>query len=239
MASPLDFAVFLTGLLLEIVVVVCVCYRRLNLSLYHPIGFYMLCSALTSCGDYYFLQRFGIHSDVYAYFYFYSDALLTILLFWIIIHFYQQAFEELKVSRVIRFGAVALLIFTAAFSYVTVRRNQDHLHGHFVIELSQNLYFVGVVLTYLLWGTILKLKETRARLVQFVLALGIYFSGSTVAYALRNILHGPVPGTVDLLLAWIPPVMCVWLSIAWAYAFVKVPEHSRLITAQIEARATT
>ena len=235
MASPLDFAIFLLGLLLEITVVVCVCYRRANLSLYFPIGFYMFCSALASCGDYYFLQHFGADSRVYAYFYFYSDALLTILLFWIVIHFYQQAFEELKVSRVIRVGAVALLVFTAAFSYRTVSRNQDHLTDRFVIELSQNLYFVGVVLTYLLWGTILKLKETRARLVQFVLALGIYFSGSAVAYALRNILHG----SADHLLAWIPSVMCVWLTVAWAYAFMKVPEHSRLLTAQIEARATT
>ena len=236
MASSLDFAVFLLGLLLEVAVVVCVCAKRTNLSLYFPVGFYMLCSALVSCGDYYFLQHFGVRSKAYAYFYFYSDALLTILLFWIVIHFYQQAFAELNVNRYIRVGAVALLAFTAAFSYFTVRRNQDHLTDRFVIELSQNLYFVGVVLTYMLWGTILKLKETRARLVQFVLALGVYFSGSAVAYALRNMLH---PGSADQLLAWIPTIMCAWLTIAWAYAFVKVPEESRLVTAQLKARATT
>jgi hypothetical protein len=235
MASPLDFAVFVLGLLLEVLVLVCVCSRRMNLSLYFPVAFYMLCSMLVSCGDYYFLQHFGTSSVVYAYFYFYSDALLTILLYWIVIHFYQQAFDELKVNRYIRGGAVALLLFTAVFSYFTVRRNQDHLTDRFVIELSQNLYFVGVVLTYLLWGTILKLKETRARLVQFVLALGIYFSGSAVAYALRNILHG----SADMLLAWIPSIMCIWLEVAWVYAFVKVPEDSRLITAQLEAGATT
>jgi hypothetical protein len=234
MASPIDFAAFLLGLLLEIVVVVCVCYRRVNLYRYFPIGFYMLASILVSCGDYYILQQFGQGSSAYAYFYFYSDALLTILLFWTVIHFYQQAFDELKVNKYIRGGAIALLLFTAIFSYLTVRRNQDHLTGRFVIELSQNLYFVGVVLTYLLWGTILKLKETRARLVQFVLALGIYFSGSAVAYALRSFLHG----STEHLLAWIPSVMYVWLSVAWAYAFVKVPEDSRLITAQLETGTT-
>ena len=36
-------------------------------------------------------------------------------------------------------------------------------------------YFVGVVLTYLLWGAILKLRETRTRLIQLVLALGDLF----------------------------------------------------------------
>ena len=58
---------------------------------------------------------------------------------------------------------------------------------HFVVDLSQNLYFVGLVLTYVLWGAILKLRETRTRLIQLVLSLGVYFSLFAANYAIRNL----------------------------------------------------
>ena len=76
------------------------------------------------------------------------------------------------------------------FSYAVVHQNRTHLTTHFVVEMSQNVYFVGVVLTYLLWGAILKLHETRTRLIQLVLALGIYFSADAGSYALRNLFPG-------------------------------------------------
>ena len=39
----------------------------------------------------------------------------------------------------------------------------------------------------MLWGAILKLRETRVRLIELVLALGIYFSADAMTYALRNL----------------------------------------------------
>ena len=225
--------VCLIGFLLEVGVVVCVLCRR-NLYRYFPLGLYMLFSALTTVGGYSCISNFGYSSSAYVYFYYYSDALMTVLMFWVVIHFYGQAFDELKVSKVIRTGAIFLLALTALFSYVVVNRNKDHLSGRFVIELSQNLYFVGVVLTYLLWGTILKLKETRARLVQLVLALGIYFSGIAVAYAFQNLFPRVGAG----LLGWVPTIMSAWLPLAWIYTFIKIPEESKVFTAQLEAKAT-
>jgi len=63
---------------------------------------------------------------------------------------------------------------TAWFSYAVVNQSSARMLTHFVYELSQNLYFIGLVLTYALWGVILKLRETRALLVQLVLSLGVY-----------------------------------------------------------------
>lgn len=232
MAKPIIIAVSAMGFLLEIGVVVCMLFYK-SLLRYFPLGFYMLCSAITTVGCYSCISNFGYTSKAYVYFYYYSDALMTVLMFWVVIHFYRQAFDELRVSKIIRAGAVFLLISTALFSYIVVNKNKDHLTDRFVIELSQNLYFIGVVLTYLLWGTILKLRETRARLVQLVLALGIYFSGTAAAYALRNLF----PGFGGSLFGWVPILMSTWLAVAWMYTFVKVPEESRVATAQIEARA--
>ena len=95
--------------------------------------------------------------------------------------------------------------------------------------MGQNLYFVGVVLTYLLWGAILKLRETRTRLIQLVLALGVYFSATAGTYALRNLF----PALQDHFLHWIPPVVGLWLPMAWAYTFARVTDDARLATARL------
>lgn len=132
-----------------------------------------------------------------------------------------------------------LLGATALFSYLVVRQhlavdpNSDHMTSRVVVELGQNLYFVGVVLTYLLWGAVLKLHETRARLIQLVLALGIYFSADAAAYSLRNLFPVLEAGV----LKWIPPLASIWLPLAWSYTFTLIPEEARLATARLVARA--
>ena len=52
-----------------------------------------------------------------------------------------------------------MLAGTALFTYSVVAQSSAKLVTHFVVELSQNLYFVGLVLTYVLWGAILKLRD--------------------------------------------------------------------------------
>jgi hypothetical protein len=222
----------LAGFLLEIYVVVYSLYKKDFLQNL-PINFYMLCEAAVTCGLYVCMRRFGRNSPTYGYYYYYTDSLLTILMFWVIIRFYQQVFREMRVSRYLRRAAVLLLLATAGFSYAVVHQNRSHLTSRFVAEMGQNLYFVGVVLTYLLWGTILKLRETRTRLVQQVLALGVYFSATAGSYAIGNLFpHLYMPFLLYLL-----PAVGLWLPAAWAYTFTNVPEDSRLRTATLLARA--
>ncbi|HKW89977.1 MAG TPA: hypothetical protein VJN21_14595, partial [Candidatus Acidoferrales bacterium] len=80
-----------------------------------------------------------------------------------------------------------------------------------------------------LWGAILKLRETRTRLVQLVLALGIFFSADAATYALRNLF----PTFQGEFLKFIPPLLGAFLPLAWAYTFTKIPEEARLLTARL------
>jgi hypothetical protein len=228
MLGPVDYALWCLGFLAEIYLVVCAVRNRDWLR-YFPLIFYILCDAVVTFGLYYCVHHFGFTSSKYVYFYYYSDSSLTLLLFWVIIQFYLQVFEEMGASDYIRGAAAILIIATAVFSYAVVHQNRTHLTSRFVVELGQNFYFVGVVLTYLLWGAILKLRETRMRLIQLVLALGIYFSVDAGTYALRNLF----PGLQPSILRWIPPMMGVWLPMAWAYTMTKVPEDSRLAPAEL------
>src|SRR6202167_536888 len=232
MLGPLDYMIWLIGFLVEIGVVVYLITRKQAFR-YFPICFYMLCDALVTWGQYYCVHHFGFESTTYVYFYYYTDSLLNVLMFWVIIKFYQETFAEMGVSKYIRGAAVMLILLTAVFSYAVVHQNRTHLTSHFVVEIGQNFYFVGVVLTYLLWGAILKLRETRTRLIQLVLALGVYFSATAAAYALRNLF----PSLQPAVLRWVPPIVGVWLPAAWAFTMMKVSEDARLVTSHLLARA--
>ncbi len=189
----------------------------------------MLADFLVSVGRFAIFVRYGFTSSEYMYFYYYSDAVATILLYFSVMCLYQLVFEQMGVSKYLRGASIVLLAGTAWFSYMVVNQHTTQFTTRFVVELSQNLYFVGVVLTYLLWGAVLKLRETRTRIIQLILALGIYFSASAGAYALRNL----VPGLE--LAKFIPPLMGTFLPLAWAYTFLRISEEARLATARLAA----
>src|SRR5271156_11043 len=232
MLSRIDYAIWIVGFLVEVGAVVCFLIYRGFLR-YIFLNIYLLAATLVTVGQYLCIKKFGWSSVEFWYYYYYSESLLTILLFFVIIQFYDRVFEELQASRYVRRGAIVLIGATALFSYLVIRANQGHLMSRFVVELGQNLYFVGVVLTYLLWGAILKLRETRTRLIQLVLALGVYFSATAGTYALRNLF----PGLQESFLRWVPPLIGTWLPLAWAYTFSKIPEEARLATARLMVRA--
>ncbi len=222
----------LLGVIAEVYVVVCLLYRR-NFLRELAISSYMVAAALVTGGLVICIMRFGVASLTYKYYYYYSDSLLTVLMFWVIIRFYREVFQEMHASRYVQIGAVLLLLATAFFSFLVVTQNRDHLTSRFVVELGQNLYFVGLVLTYLLWGAILKVRESRMRLIQLVLALGVYFSSSAATYAIRHLF----PDLYMPFLRYVLPAVGTWLPLAWAYTFTKVPGDARLAAGALLARA--
>jgi hypothetical protein len=213
--------------LLEVVVVVCAVakgtFRR-----YLILNLYMAASVLISIGRYRILSHYGYSSSEYLYFYYYSDALLTIFLYFALTSLYAHVFSDLSASRLVRLGAVLLLAGTALFSYGVVQQSNAKLITHFVLELSQNLYFVGLVLTYVLWAAIMKLRESRTQLVQLVLSLGVYFSLFAATYALTNL----YPAKRAVFLSFVQLFGFV-LPLAWAYAFWKLNDNDRMRPARL------
>lgn len=229
MLGPFDYALGILSFLAEAYVVVCL-FTSKNSLRYFSLNVYMLAAVGATVGQLIALRHFGVTSQVYGYVYYYTDALLTIALFFVIMSFYQQVFHQMGVGRYVRWASIFLLSATALFSYLVVRRMPSHhLTNRFVVEMSQNLYFVGVVLTYLLWGAVVKLRETRTRLIQLVLALGIFFSSDAACYALRNLF----PSLEPSFLKWVPPLAGTFLPLAWAYTFTKISEGARLETARV------
>lgn len=199
------------------------CARR-----YLTINLYLAACTIVLFTRYYILYLHGLLSSEYIYFYYYSDALLTIGLYFTLMGLYATVFEEMKAQQYLRFFTILLLIGTAGFSYAVVQQSGPRLITRYVVEMSQNLYFVGVVLTYILWGAILKLREMRSRVIQLVLSLGVYFSAFAGNYALRNLYP-------QLHFVWesVPPVLGCLLPLSWAYAFWRIPEDARLAPSRL------
>lgn len=226
MPGSVGYTIWVLGSLLELSVVVCALARH-TFRRYLCLNLYMLSSVVVSLARYHILSDYGLRSSQYLYAYYYSDAVLTIFLYLALITLYLQVFDEMKVEKYVRLAALLLLAGTALFSYAVVQQSSHRMVTNFVYELSQNLYFVGLVLTYVLWGAILKLRETRLQLIQLVLSLGVYFSAFAATFACTNMLHS---------LPWLPYIQqlvgCL-LPAAWAYAFYRLSPETRMAPARL------
>jgi hypothetical protein len=228
MPGPLSSFIWLIGTALELAFVVC-SIRRKAFFRYFFLNLYFLGAIATDAARYLILAHFGFYSREYKYAYYFTDVLLTLALYVALISLYSHVFGELQFGKYVRLTALLLLLGTALFSYAVAAQSSERLATDFAYQLSQNLYFVGLVLTYILWGAILKLRETRARVVQFVLALGIYFSAYAASYAFYNL--ASKFGVVSFL----GPALGCLLPLSWTFTMWRHSEDSRLVTAQLVA----
>jgi hypothetical protein len=226
-----EHSIWITAIVLEAGVAVCALFRR-DFLRYISIVIYMFAASAVDYSAYLCVQKYGSSSHQYYFLYHYSESLMAILMYSVIIQFYLRVFSEMKLSRFVQGAAFTLLAGTAVISYLVVRQNRAALSLHFVMELGQNLHFVGVVLIYLLWGALLKLKETQRQLVHLVLELGIYFGLTAGTYALRNLFPNLYP-----FVRWMLPIIGLWLPAAWGYTIVRLPKESRLAMSELTAKA--
>ncbi len=224
MLGPIDYSMWSAGFLVEICCVVCLLKKR-AFTRHFTLVLYLCASIAVGVGRYTIMGTSGFTSVAYYYFYFYSDAVLTICLYFVLMSLYAHVFSEMGVTQLVRGGAMLLLAGTVWISYHMVATSSDRLVTRFVFELSQNLYFVGVVLTYLLWGAMMKLRENRTHLMQLVLSMGVYFSAFAGSYALWNMYPNAI------VWRYFFHLVAMWLPLSWAYTFMKVPEDARIATA--------
>lgn len=228
MPGPIGLLIWFLGLALELAFVVCSLTRK-SFVQYLFLNLYFIFSLISSASRFLVLRTFGLDSVQYMYCYYYSDLVLTLALFVALISLYVRVFGELKVGPYLYYVAMLVLLGTAIFSYAIVDQSSERLSTRFAYELSQNLYFVGLVLTYILWGAVMKLKETRTRVVQFILSLGLYFSAYAACYALVNMAE--MVGVVQ----YVSPALGCLLPLAWTMTITRNSEESRLATAQLVA----
>src|ERR1700737_2964238 len=130
MLGPVDYLLLLVDLLVEVGCLVCLLKKR-AFSQHFTIVLYLCASIAVGIGRYSIIATAGFNSNAYLYFFYYSDALLTICLYFILMSLYAQVFAEMGISKLLRGGAMLLLACTTAISYHMVATSEDKLVTHF------------------------------------------------------------------------------------------------------------
>src|SRR5260370_750411 len=123
--GPVDYLLLLVDVFVEICCVVCLLKKR-ALSQHFTLVLYLCASIAVGIGRYGVIATVGLFSDAYIYFYYYSDALLTICLYFILMSLYSHVFSEMGISKFVRAGALLLLAGTAGISYHMVAASRLH-----------------------------------------------------------------------------------------------------------------
>jgi hypothetical protein len=178
------------------------------------LNFYLLLSVTISIGRYAVLSYFGYVSSVYAYFYFFSDALLAVFLFLSICELSMR----LVGTRMPR-GRVALLsagtLFAAAFfSFSAESSSGLRVTTRFVYGLSQNIFFACGFAIVLLWAWKLRNDPDDRIAARFVGVLSVYFSLFFLSYGASHLApHASGPDSLF-------PMIGAWLPLGCAFALV-------------------
>ena len=196
-----------------------VCLRQKVFRRYVFVNLYILVSAAHTLGTLYFIHYYGYRSITYFYFYYTGDAVGSMIGYLLIASFFDQLLRDSAFRPYIRPTLGIFFIMVVGISALFVWRNYSTLYSSFLIELQQNMFFVGVLLTFLLWLSMNYLRAESRRFVLLVSGLGIYFSAHAVNYALQFLSSGLKNG-----LTMVPPLAYTLMVALWLYTFWRVPE---------------
>ncbi|MBI4461780.1 MAG: hypothetical protein HY653_02635 [Acidobacteria bacterium] len=196
-----------------------VCLRQQLFYRYFLLNLYLIVSTIFTLATQYLIHTAGYTSIEYFYFYYTGDAIGTIVGYLAIASLFDQMLRHSILSRYVRPTLGIFFLLVVVISGVFISRSVDHLYSRFVIEFQQNMYFVGVLLTFLLWLSMSYLGAETRRFALLVSGLGIYFAAHACNYAARFLF----PGMADLATR-IPPLAYNLMILVWFYTFLRIPE---------------
>jgi hypothetical protein len=226
MLGPFDFVVWLAGFLAEVFVLAWATHDR-TLLRHRALLVYVAALAADEILSFVILWRYGFTSNEYVYYYYDSDAALTLLMFLAIMGLCARIFREQARSGWIRSVTLTILATVALYAAAITAMKHQVLATHFAGEFCGGLYFTGMVLTYVVWVLLLSRRDPRLRLVLLVSAFGVYFGGQSAASALRSLF--PLLTGVH----YLGPLMGAFLPLSLAYTFSKVSEEARIPLEQL------
>jgi len=165
------------------------------------------------------LHHYGLASSEYLYAYYYSDAILTLLLSAIIFRLWTRILPFRKRKSVPFHPVWIFFAATILFAYAMVHQAETKLLTRFVVELSQDLYAADLFLVVILWVAILRKKLDESAEVKLVWVLVITFTSMFVTYYSRQI--APSANAVIVL----PQMAHLWLVVGLAFSTLWDDSH--------------
>ncbi|MFQ5926488.1 MAG: hypothetical protein ACE5MH_03545 [Terriglobia bacterium] len=199
-----------------------VCLRQKCFLRYALLNLYLLVSAVFTLGCWYFIQTYGYESAAYFYFYFTGDVIGTTIAYLVVASLFDQMFRQSIFRDYVRPTLAIFFFLVVGVSALAISRSISQfssVYTVFVTEFEQNMYFVGVLLTFLLWLSMMYLGAETRRFVLLVSGLGIYFTAHAASYAAIFLFR-----SVDPIATRALPIAYNLMVLVWLYAFLVVPE---------------
>ena len=183
------------------------------------LNLYLVVNAAFSLGCYYIRSLYGYESTQYFYFYYTGDALQNLVGYLLIGSLFDALLRGSVFRQYLRPTLAITFLLIVGISARFLESSLNHFYSNFIYEFQQNMYFIGVLLTFLLWISMSYLRVESRRFVLLVSGLGIYFSSHAATYALQFLTP-----RLDAIAMKIPPLAyCLMVSL-WLYTFLCVPE---------------
>lgn len=222
MVSVLDVVLAIGGHLLALGVVGVSLYRH-SFRRYLYLNLYAIALLVVDLLRYVVLNAYGFKSMYYFWAFYLSDALLSVLLYLLILSFFDVVFSESSLRETVRIsllGAFALLSF---ISYISISSSVKQFYSRLTIEFQQNMYFASVVLAVLLCMSLAYLRVRNPQLSMLIGGLGVLATLQAASYALQNIILAKSFGEVVRLMSAISTAAMLGI---WCYALAKLPTTS-------------
>lgn len=199
-------------------VVVCV-YKKCFLR-YFLLNLYILSGVVFTLATQYVLHTFGYTSVEYFYLYFTGDVIVTTICYLTLASFFDQMFRQSIFRQYVRPTLGIFFLLVVGVSALAISRNISNFYSAFVLEFQQNMYFVGVLLTFLLWLSMMYLGAETRRFALLVSGMGIYFTAHAATYAATFLF-----ASVEPIAARVLPLAYSLRALVWLYTFLAVPEE--------------
>jgi hypothetical protein len=189
MVSRPDFALWIVGVLASAFVCGLIVMRG-RLRRYRILACYFGVSVLVEWMRFEVVRQFGVRSSQYAYIYYYSDGLLSLLFYFAVTEHLVRVCDSRTARICARLGSFLLALCVGIFSLAIVLQSSSKLVAHFVFEYTDNLFCATAGLGLLAFVVSLRNRGVlfHDRLLAFVLAS--YPPLMLWQYLLRNLYPG-------------------------------------------------
>jgi hypothetical protein len=197
---------------------------RLGVSRHFPLlTTYLVLSLVTDLARVVVLGWFGFSAEQYMVTYYISDAILTVVVYLVVIELCRSIVPT-KHRKLLPRYSLAILVFLTVFSYAVTRPSQTQLLIPFAYELATNLWFVSVGVTLVLWVLIRYRDLPRGIAAHMVQVWGVYFLLMASTYFFFYFFHNLPPSAPRMHLE-IPEMAEVWLPLGLGFAMLSKSQN--------------
>jgi len=153
------------------------------------------------------LYAYGLSSSEYAYFYYFSDLLLCVFLYFAVVTLYRKVFPAKRTHLRVRVGSVLIAAGVGILSLAVVQATFSRLIPRWFVEYSQDLYPVSAVAALALFGFATYKPKVPKPVHQLAFVFAGYYLFLSLMYMIRYLSPRwgvPLGGLVGFFGMWLP-----------------------------------